>query len=157
MGITARHEPDGYDCPFCRLIHADLTENSLNRATDVVLRTDQITAFLSPLWWSHNPGHVLIVPNVHHENLYFLPADALSAVHLASQRIAVAMKSAYHCDGTSVRQHNEPAGNQDVWHYHLHVFPRYLGDDLYHNDAKRWTKPEERLPYAEKLRAALEQ
>jgi histidine triad (HIT) family protein len=41
------------------------------------------------------------------------------------------MKAAYGCDGTSTRQHNEPAGHQEVWHYHLHVFPRFMGDGLY--------------------------
>jgi histidine triad (HIT) family protein len=65
------------------------------------------------------------------------------------------MKRAYGCDGTSVRQHNEPAGDQDVWHYHLHVFPRYAGDDLYRSSA-RLTHPEERWPYADRLRAVLQ-
>jgi histidine triad (HIT) family protein len=41
------------------------------------------------------------------------------------------MKSHYSCDGISTRQHNEPAGHQDVSHYHLYVFPRYAGDHLY--------------------------
>lgn len=49
------------------------------------------------------------------------------------------------------RQHNEPAGNQDVWHYHLHVFPRFVNDKLYKSDREN-TKPEERLEYAQKLR-----
>ena len=41
------------------------------------------------------------------------------------------MKTAFGCPGVSTRQHNEPAGNQDVWHYHVHVFPRWHGDRLY--------------------------
>jgi histidine triad (HIT) family protein len=61
------------------------------------------------------------------------------------------LKTAYGCDGTSFRQHNEPHGDQEVWHYHLHVFPRYEGDELYRG-RKRHTTPEERAPYAEKLR-----
>ena len=60
----------------------------------------------------------------------------------------------YDCEGTSFRQHNEPGGDQEVWHYHLHVFPRYAGDDLYGSEA-RLTAPEERAPYAERLRQAL--
>ena len=121
-----------------------------------MLQTATVTAFVSPAWWLHNPGHVLIVPNHHHENLYDIPVTDLGEVHAASQQIARAMKLAYRCDGISVRQHNEPAGNQDVWHYHLHVFPRYFGDDLYlRNNQKRWTTPEERLPFASQLRAIL--
>jgi len=57
----------------------------------------------------------------------------------------------YKCDGVSTRQHNEPSGNQDVWHYHLHVFPRYKNDNLYKTD-RRNSEPEERTEYAEKLR-----
>ena len=58
------------------------------------------------------------------------------------------------CDGVSSRQHNEPAGNQDVWHYHLHVFPRWENDKLYF-ERRHSTSPEQRRPYAEKLRAWL--
>ena len=66
------------------------------------------------------------------------------------------LKTAYRCEGTSTRQHNEPAGYQDVWHLHAHVFPRYPGDRLYErHEEKRWASPEERAPYAAKLRAVL--
>jgi histidine triad (HIT) family protein len=55
------------------------------------------------------------------------------------------------------RQHNEPAGNQDVWHYHMHVFPRYAGDDLYFTRPQQDFSPaEQRLPYADKLREHFE-
>ena len=61
--------------------------------------------------------------------------------------------SVYKGDGVSTRQHNEPAGNQDVWHYHLHVFPRYQDDAFYEMFYKgEWTTLEQRLPYTEKLR-----
>jgi histidine triad (HIT) family protein len=46
------------------------------------------------------------------------------------------LRRAYACDGTSLRQHNEPAGNQDVWHHHVHVFPRFTGDELYRTDGQ---------------------
>jgi histidine triad (HIT) family protein len=79
----------------------------------------------------------------------------LLAVHETARQIAIAFKCVYDCDGTSTRQHNEPAGNQDVWHYHLHVFPRYAGDDLYRSQ-RRPTIVEERLPYAARLRSYFE-
>lgn len=65
--------------------------------------------------------------------------------------MAMALKGAYACDGISTRQHNEPAGNQVVWHYHLHVFPRYNNDRLY-TSTGYYTEPEERVPYAARLR-----
>jgi histidine triad (HIT) family protein len=76
---------------------------------------------------------------------------------MVGKQIAIAMKAAYDCDGTSLRQHNEPAGGQDVFHFHLHVFPRWVGDRLYQNtDAHRLATSGERRPYAERLRTALE-
>lgn len=55
-----------------------------------------------------------------------------------------------------MRQHNEPDGNQDVWHFHVHVFPRYAGDNLYTNhENKRFVSLAERKVYADRLKAAL--
>ena len=148
------HEPEGYNCPFCRLqrgVHDDH-----NRPFDVVAVTDLAFARISPRWWPANEGAALVVPRAHHENLYDLPAEVGHAVWDLTQQVAVAMRSAYDCDGTSTRQHNEPAGGQDVWHLHVHVFPRHTDDRLYERHAEnRWAAPEEREPYAERLAAAL--
>jgi diadenosine tetraphosphate (Ap4A) HIT family hydrolase len=57
-----------------------------------------------------------------------LAGDDGHAIYDLVRRIA--MRHTYGCDGISTRQHNEPAGYQDVWHFHLHVFPRYHGDVL---------------------------
>ncbi len=148
-----RHEPPGYRCPFCALIGGGETER--NRPSDVVFQDSRTTAFVSPKWWERNPGHVLVVPNEHHENLYSIPPDALSLVFETARRIAVAIRSVYGCGGTSLRQHNEPGGNQDVWHFHVHVFPRHEGDGLYDGAPSRWVPVAERELYAEKLRTFL--
>jgi histidine triad (HIT) family protein len=132
-------------------------ETNHNRLDDVVWRDEHTTAFISPKWWASNHGHVLVVPNVHVENLNAIDDDLLGAVYATARRVAVALKTAYACDGTSTRQHNEPAGNQDVWHLHVHVFPRYDGDQLYErHDEQHWAPPEERAQYAAKLRAVLQ-
>jgi histidine triad (HIT) family protein len=148
------HEPPGYDCPFCRLLRG--VDSERNAQSDIVWRDARTAAFVSPRWWPANHGHVLVVPSTHVENLYDISEDDLCAVAATTKRIALALKEAYGCAGTSTRQHNEPAGNQDVWHLHVHVFPRYEGDRLYqrHED-HRWTTPAERLPYASRLRAVL--
>jgi histidine triad (HIT) family protein len=83
-----------------------------------------------------------------------LDGGQASAVHQTASRIGLAMLSAYGCDGVSTRQNNGPGANQEVWHYHLHVHPRYLADDLY-RAATRMTEPHERKLYADRLRAAL--
>jgi histidine triad (HIT) family protein len=144
------HEPAGYDCPVCAIVRGD------SNASDVVYRDDHATAFISSTWWDANAGHVVVVPNVHYENIYVIPDDVLGAVQSAGKRVALALKAVYGCHGTSFRQHNEPAGNQEVWHYHLHVFPRYVGDDLYARyRERRTTTPAEREPYARKLRQSV--
>ena len=146
----------GYECPFCQIVAGDDLADAYTKQTDVVLRSEVVTAFISLKWWPANPGHVIVVPNVHCENVYDISDGLLGAVQVAGKRLAVAIKATYACDGTSFRQHNEAAGGQDVWHYHLHVFPRYTGDNLYLRTLeRRITSPAERLPYAEKLRQYL--
>ena len=148
------HAPSDYDCPLCRFLRGE-DDPIYSRQADIVYRDEHVTALMSSHHWTNNPGNVIVIPNQHYENIYDLP-DALGAgVFAAARRVALAMKRAYGCDGTSTRQHNEPAGNQDVFHFHLHVFPRYSGDNLYRSD-KIYTPPEARQPYAEKLRAAFE-
>ena len=131
-------------------------ENERNRTADVVAVTPLAFARISPRWWPANPGTVLVVPRAHHENLYDLPDEVGHAVADLVKQVAVAMRSAYGCAGVSTRQHNEPAGGQDVWHLHVHVFPRHEHDELYQRHAEsRPAGPEERAPYAELLADAL--
>jgi len=155
--LQYHHAPLGYVCPFCLVVAGVKNEHVWTTQQDIVLRDELVTAFVAAGWWPNNPGHVIIVPNGHYENIFDLPLHYATAIHVAAQRIAVAFKQTYRCYGVSTRQHNEPAGNQDVWHYHLHVFPRYHDDHLYAliNDRRR-TTPAERLPYAERLRHVLE-
>jgi histidine triad (HIT) family protein len=148
------HEPPGYECPFCGLLCGVETKN--NALADVVWRDELTCAFISPKWWAGNEGHAIVIPVEHVENVYTIDPGLLRAVYEQAQRVTVAMRESYRCPGTSMRQHNEPAAGQDVWHFHVHVFPRWPGDRLYANDDDvAWTTPDQRAPYAEKLRAAL--
>ena len=97
-----------------------------------------------------------MIPNAHFANLETIPEDELAAVYATARRVAVALHDARGCDGTSTRQHNGAGAGQDVFHFHVHVFPRFAGDGLYARDAEfRWAAPEERAPYAERLREAI--
>jgi histidine triad (HIT) family protein len=118
------HEPEGYVCPFCRIAAGHLPDR-------VVHRTEDVMVLVNIKWWPNNRGGLLVVPVEHHENVYELPPDLGMPIQWAIRQSATALKSAFGCDGVSTRQHNEPAGNQDVWHHHTHVFPRYFGDRLY--------------------------
>ena len=145
------HAPFGYDCPFCRVVAGENLPDLGTQQQDVVYHNRLATAFVANKWWPNNRGHVLIVPNQHLENLYEMPSDAAAAIHQAARLVSLAMKETYLCDGISTRQHNEPGGLQEVWHYHLHVFPRYHGDNLYGLDGFL-SQLEDRVDYAEKIR-----
>lgn len=101
-----------------------------------------------------NVGHVLVIPNEHYENIYDLPAPVSAKIHECARAIALAMKSAYRCDGITLRQNNEPHGGQDVWHYHLHIYPRYEGDNFPRVE-KDVTPEKQRVDRAGQLRAHL--
>ena len=148
--ILFNHEPANYTCPFCLFLRDG--KNLINDKQDIVYQDRLITGFVAPQWWPNNEGHVLIIPNEHFENLYDLPRKYAYHIQDLVQEIALAFKHVYDCDGVSTRQHNEPAGNQDVWHYHLHVFPRFEGDDLYHSLRPPGFAPlEKRRDYATRL------
>lgn len=147
------HRPEGYRCPFCRVAAGEDLSGEHSKQSDVVFRDELVTAFICTAWWPENHGHVLVVPNARYENIYAITDDVLAAVQVAGKRMALALRATYGCDGTSFRQHNEPGADQEVWHYHLHVFPRYHGDQLYARTyERRNTTAAERLPYAQKLR-----
>ena len=142
------HQPDGYSCPFCDWLGGN--ETKYKRNSDIVYQDATATAFISPKWWVNNPGHIIVIPNRHYENIYSIPDDILSEVQIVVKKIAIALRESYdNCTGTSTRQHNESDGNQDVWHFHTHVFPRYKNDNLYSNhENKKFVTPEMRLKYA---------
>jgi histidine triad (HIT) family protein len=147
------HAPPDYDCPFCAFVRGE-DRPPWNLRQDIVWQDDETTAWMNPRWWENNPGNVLVIPNRHVESIFELDGPLAGAVHETARRIASGMMDAYGCEGISTRQHNGPGADQEVWHYHLHVFPRHRGDGLYGADA-RMTEPHERQPYAERLRAAL--
>ncbi|MFB9906368.1 HIT family protein [Allokutzneria oryzae] len=128
------HAPEGYDCPMCRLVRGVGTRMSPPEA--VFYRDDHTVALVSGKWWKASPGHVLVVPTAHVENIYDLPDEVAGPLMRTVRRTAVLLTRADGCDGTSIRQHNEPAGNQDVWHLHVHVFPRWTDDNLYERSAE---------------------
>ena len=152
------HAPADYTCPVCLGIQHAITDDTLIRPSDIVLQTETVTVFINSFFMDTNPGHAIVVPNEHYENLYDLPPDVHHALGDAVQRVAAAMRQAYRCDGITTRQNNEPAADQHAFHYHHHVIPRYTADRFNNvNQAKnkRQVDSAEREAYAKKLRAAL--
>jgi len=151
------HAPQDYECPFCAIGRGSQESSARFSPSDLIYRARQVTAFIGYRQWPKNPGNTIVIPNQHYENIYTLPEELALTVHRLARAISLAMKRAYGCDGVSLRQHNEPAGNQDVWHYHVHVTPRYQGDNFYAGYTTQWMEmqAEQRTRHARLLSAHL--
>jgi histidine triad (HIT) family protein len=95
------------------------------------------------------------VPRDHHENVFDIPVELGTDILRATRKLASAMRTTLACEGISTRQHNGPAGDQDVWHFHQHVFPRYTGDELWKGQKATYDE-KERVDLAARLAAAVE-
>ncbi len=127
------------------------------KPTDIVYQDELVTVFINSFFSGHNnDGFAIVVPNEHYENIYILPPKYGHHIFDVAQKVAIAMKHAYGCDGITTRQNNEPAGDQHAFHFHFHVWPRYENDGYNRQEPKdKWLAPPEvRAAFAQKLRAA---
>jgi len=147
------HAPADYECPICIAVSGIENADTLISQSDIVHKDELVFAFISSFFIGNNPGHLIISPNTHFENIYDISNEILSHISKLSKRISIALKGAYDCDGVTILQNNEPEGGQHAFHYHLHVFPRYKDDNLHANMLeKRKTSAQERLVYVNKLK-----
>jgi histidine triad (HIT) family protein len=136
-----KHAPGNYDCPFCRRAHW-LKTNGIGKGSAFVLEEERVFALIPLHYKGNTKGNCLVIPKQHYENIFDID-EALGVDLLrVAKRLSFAMKKAFSCEGVSTRQHNEPAGDQDVWHYHLHVTPRFHADRLYSAPILRYTDVE---------------
>ena len=101
-------------CVFCKIIRHEAPYSGIYE--------DQIAiAFLS----NHpvNPGHTLIVPKKHYENIYEVPDEEIALIFKISKKIAVAVKKAVNAEGIRIVQNNGEAAGQVISHLHVHVIP----------------------------------
>lgn len=149
--------PKDYICPICLGVNKVESSDTLMRPTDIVYTDDLVTVFINSFFIGDNAGHVIVVPNEHFENIYDLPSEVGHRVFDIAKKISLTMKDAYSCEGITIRQNNEPAGDQHAFHFHLHIFPRYENDgyNAVQPADKRLATVEERLAYAAKLSIAL--
>ena len=108
------------DCVFCRLLAGELPATFL-------FRDEQCAAFMDiqPV----NPGHVLVIPVRHAPYLADLDPLAAGRMMQEAQRIAAAIRnSGVRCEGINLFLADGEAAMQEVFHVHMHVFPRFAGD-----------------------------
>ncbi len=109
------------DCVFCKIIAGKIPALK-------VYENDKIFAFLdiSPV----NKGHTLVVPRAHHVDLLETPEDVLADMMTRTKKIAAAVVKAVKADGFNLGCNTKKAAGQAVFHTHLHIIPRFLGDGL---------------------------
>lgn len=109
------------NCIFCKIVAGQILSSKVYEDEDILV-------FMN--LQQKNQGHVLVIPKDHYPNIYELDEELTGKVARRAQKIAIAIKKAFQCDGINILQNNEPAAMQSVFHFHSHVIPRYLGDDL---------------------------
>jgi histidine triad (HIT) family protein len=89
---------------------------------------DTMVAFPPLQQRASNRGHVIVAPREHIPTLYELPDRLATDVITTVRHVALAVRDAFDADGTTIKQNNDPPG-QDVFHLHVHVIPRYRRPD----------------------------
>jgi len=109
------------DCVFCRIVAG-------NAPAAVVDEDERTLAFMDI-----NPGtrgHALVIPKAHAEDLYAIDAADLAACAVAAQRLALRARDGLGAAGVNLLNACRPAAWQTVFHFHVHVVPRYADDGL---------------------------
>jgi histidine triad (HIT) family protein len=135
-------------CIFCEIIAG-------RAPADIVYEDDATVAFIDPR--QHNPGHVLVVPRTHINDIRDLVPRLGAGLMDTLIKIARAVDREFPNEGMSVWHSIGPAAFQEVPHMHMHVHPRLLGDGLLrvYPDVPVDADPIVRASYAERLRNAL--
>jgi histidine triad (HIT) family protein len=115
-GGQVKHMGDREGCIFCRIIEG-------KAPAYVIDENDEVIVFLSL------ENHPLVVPKEHVPDIYAMSSDMGAHVMEETIKVARAVKKALQCDGIYLTQSNEPAAGQDVFHFHLHVYPCWEGKE----------------------------
>jgi histidine triad (HIT) family protein len=109
------------DCTFCGIVAGELP-------AERVQEDEHTIAFMDLNPWTR--GHALVIPRRHSRNLYEVPEEDLQNTASAAKRLAEGMRDRLGCDGVNLLNACEPAAWQTVFHFHIHVIPRYRDDPL---------------------------
>ena len=107
------------DCIFCKIANGEIPSATLYEDDDFRVILD-----LGPA----TKGHALILPKAHYADLTEIPEELAGKATGVAKKIVTAMKAALPCDGYNVVQNNGECAGQTVFHYHVHLIPRYKDD-----------------------------
>ena len=107
------------NCIFCKIAGGVIPSTTLYEDEDFRVILD-----LGPA----TRGHALILPKEHYANVIALPEEVTAKAFILAKKMAAKMMEVLHCDGVNVVQNNGEAAGQTVFHFHIHLIPRYEGD-----------------------------
>lgn len=117
------------DCIFCKIIRGEIPSATIYEDEDFKVILD-----ISPA----SRGHALILTKEHYANLYQLPEELAGKVMALAGKLASHMTNKLHCDGFNLVQNNGQVAGQTVFHFHLHLIPRYKDGD--NRDLLTWNQ-----------------
>ena len=109
------------NCIFCKIANGEIPSATLYEDEDFRVILD-----LGPA----SKGHALILPKEHAANIFELPDDLAAKAIVLAKKIATTLKEGLHADGVNIVQNNGEAAGQTVFHFHMHIIPRYKGDTV---------------------------
>lgn len=107
------------NCIFCKLANGVFPTNSIYEDDNFNVILDNGPA---------TKGHALILPKEHYKNLYELPEDVAGEAFKLAKRLAIKMTDKLGADGFNIVQNNNEVAGQTVFHFHMHLIPRYAND-----------------------------
>lgn len=134
------------DCIFCKIANGEIPSSTVYE--DDLFR---VILDLSPA----TKGHALILPKKHMANIFEMDEETAEKVFVLASRIAKAMKEALNCDGLNIVQNNGEIAGQTVFHFHMHIIPRYNDDGQQINWIPKTSEAAERDMIAEQIKNAL--
>ena len=109
------------DCIFCKIAGGDIPSSTVYEDEQFRVLFD-----LSPA----TKGHALILPKQHYANIFEIDENILRDLIVLAKKVASAMKETLNCDGVNIVQNNGEAAGQTVFHFHMHMIPRYKNDNV---------------------------
>lgn len=109
------------NCIFCKIAAGEIPSATLYEDEDFRVILD-----LGPA----SKGHALILLKEHYANIYEIPDELAGKVMKLAKKMASAMTKALGCDGFNLVQNNGEVAGQTVFHFHMHLIPRYKDDNV---------------------------
>lgn len=109
------------DCIFCKIANGEIPSTTLYEDNDFKVIFDANPG---------NIGHSLVICKHHYADIFEMPEELTGKGFSIAKKIAGAVKKATNCDGVNVIQNNGVAAGQTVFHFHIHVLPRFNNDSV---------------------------